>query len=113
MPRADEKQRPFLPPPPVPAKPSLAGALAKPGAVKSAKGKRLTLPLEDQLVLAGLRDLLVGDVDSRLERIAVALERMANAMKKDGTTMDWRDRKGFGVERDFRPPSPPDDGIPF
>ena len=54
----------------------------KPANDKPAKGKRLTLPLEDRLVLAELRDLIVGDSDSRLERIAVASERTATALEK-------------------------------
>lgn len=48
------------------------------------KGKRLTLPLEDRLVLAEFRDLIVGDMDSRLERIAVAVERIATRLENGG-----------------------------
>jgi len=73
MPKADQ-QRFFLP--------SAASARPSNGPPinQSAKNKRLTLPLDDRLAIAELHDLFVGDADSRLERIAIALERIAGRL---------------------------------
>ena len=60
---------------------SVQGENSKQPAKQAVKGKRMTLPLEDKLVLAEVRDLLVGDADSRLERIATALEKIAGILE--------------------------------
>lgn len=65
-------------------KPLLPGLLLPPrlpAAKPAPRVKRATLPLEDKLVLAELRDLMVGKSEDSLERIAVALERIADALR--------------------------------